>query len=150
MPMSLFQVYAHLTFRTRDRIRWLEDSVRERVHGYLAATGRDMGAPFVVVGGPDDHVHMLLLLPKQKPPVDLVAHVKRESSKFVKTLGRGFGDFAWQRGYGMFSVGPSHIGAVESYIRGQEEHHRRVSFQDEFRAFLKKYDVAYDERYVWD
>ena len=150
MSMSLFQVYAHLTFSTRNRVRWLDDSIRERVHGYLAAMVRDIGTPFVVVGGPEDHVHMLYLLPKEAVPVDLVAHVKRESSRFVKTLGGAYGEFAWQRGYGMFSVGPSRVDAVESYIRRQVEHHRTVSFQDEFRAFLKKYKVPYDERYLWD
>ena len=150
MPMSLFQVYAHLTFSTRNRIRWLDDSIRERVHGYLASTARGIGTPFVVVGGPDDHMHMLFLLPKQTVPVDLVAQVKRESSKFVKTLGDEYSGFAWQRGYGMFSVGPSYVDTVESYIRRQVEHHRTVSFQDEFRALLRKYEIPFDERYVWD
>jgi putative transposase len=87
---------------------------------------------------------------KMHAPVEFVEQVKRESSKFVKTLGSQYGEFYWQRGYGMFSVSPADRGEAEAYVRNQEEHHRRRSYQDEFRAMLKRYDVEFDERFVWD
>ena len=150
MPMSLFKVYAHLIFSTKERQTWLDNAIRERVHAYLASLVRDMNSPFVVVGGPDDHIHILFQFPKQATAIDLVRHVKSESSKFVKTLGDEYGGFSWQRGYGMFSVGPTRVADVEAYIRNQVEHHKHMTFQDEFKAFLQKYKIDFDEKYVWD
>jgi putative transposase len=83
-------------------------------------------------------------------PVEFVEQTKRESSKFIKTLGARYKDFYWQRGYGMFSAGPAHRDEAEEYVRNQEEHHRTKTFQEEFRAFLSRYGIAYDEQYVWD
>ena len=104
----------------------------------------------MVVGGPDDHVHILADIGKRELPVDLVAKVKQESSKFVKTMGQEYGSFYWQNGYGMFSVGPTHVEEVKAYIEAQVEHHRKQTFQEEFRAFLERYSISYDERYLWD
>jgi len=87
---------------------------------------------------------------KMHAPVKFVEQVKRESSKFVKTLGTKYEKFYWQRGYGMFSVGPAHRNEAEAYVRGQEEHHRTKTFQEEFRTILEQYGIAYDEQYVWD
>jgi putative transposase len=87
---------------------------------------------------------------KLHPPPDFVEEVKRESSKFVKTLGSGYLDFYWQRGYGMFSVSPTHRDSVERYVRNQEEHHRTLTFQDELREMLKRYQIEFDEEYLWD
>jgi len=150
MPQSFCQLYAHLIFSTKDRVRFLDDAIRPRVHAYLATVLRDLGAPFVVVGGTVDHVHILFDLGKKHAPPGYVEQVKKESSKFVKTLGTEYTKFFWQRGYGMFSVGPTHVPDVEAYVRGQEEHHRKMTFQEEFRAFLERYGIEYDERYVWD
>ncbi|MBT3381436.1 MAG: IS200/IS605 family transposase [Lentisphaerae bacterium] len=150
MPQSFCQVYIHLIFSTKQRHRWLDDTIRSRVHAYLATLARDQGCPYVVVGGPDDHAHVLADLGKSVLPVDLVGRLKQESSKFVKTLGTDYVDFYWQTGYGMFSVGPTRVAAVKAYIEGQCEHHRRQSFREEFRAFLDRYDIVYDEKYVWD
>ena len=120
------------------------------MHAYLATVARDCGCPHVHVGGPDDHVHLLVDLGKKTGPVALIGKVKQESSKFAKTLGDQFRDFYWQAGYGAFSVGPTRIGEVEDYLDRQEEHHKRQTFQEEFRAFLERYGIEYDERYVWD
>jgi len=87
---------------------------------------------------------------KMHAPVEFVQQVKRESSKFVKTLGPEYRGFFWQRGYGMFSVSPTHLVDAEEYVRNQEEHHRKKTFQEEFREFLKRYGIEYDEQYVWD
>jgi REP element-mobilizing transposase RayT len=120
------------------------------VHAYLATVIRDVDSPFVVVGGVADHVHLLFDMGKMNAPVKFVEQVKRESSKFVKTLGADYSDFYWQRGYGMFSVSPTHREDVEAYIRNQEEHHRKLTFQDEYRSLLQRYGIAYDEAYIWD
>jgi putative transposase len=109
-----------------------------------------MDSPWVVVGGVDDHVHILFDMGKKHTPIEFVEQTKRESSKFVKTLGASFSDFYWQRGYGMFSVGPAHRQEAEDYVRHQAQHHRAKTLQEEFRAFLERYEVEYDERYVWD
>jgi REP element-mobilizing transposase RayT len=150
MPQSFTQLYAHLIFSTKDREPLLDRTVRPRVHAYLAAILRDLDSPWVVAGGVADHVHLLFDMGKMRSPVEMVEHVKRESSKFVKTLGTAYRGFYWQRGYGMFSVGPTGRDEVEAYVRDQESHHRGRSFQDEFRAYLERYGIAYDERYVWD
>jgi REP element-mobilizing transposase RayT len=102
------------------------------------------------VGGVADHVHILFDMGKLHAPVEFVEQTKRESSKFIKTLGAGYKDFYWQRGYGMFSVGPAQRPEAEAYVRNQAEHHRAKTFQEEFRGLLKRYDVEFDERFVWD
>ena len=150
VPQSLTQLYAHLIFSTKDREAFLAPSIRSRVHSYLATLIREYDAPFVAVGGVADHVHLLFDMGKLRAPVEFVEHVKKESSKFVKTLGEPYTNFYWQRGYGMFSVSPSLRDEVEAYVRNQEEHHRKKTFQEEYRAFLTRYGIEYDERYVWD
>jgi len=150
MPQSLTRLYAHLIFSTKNREPWLDEDIRARVHAYLATVIRDLQSPWVVVGGVADHAHILFDMGKMNAPVKFVEQVKRESSKFVKTLDERYTKFYWQRGYGMFSVGPTDREAAERYVRTQEEHHRRISFQDEFRAMLRQYGIDFDEQYVWD
>ena len=150
MPQSHLQLYAHLVFSTKDRMPMIEKTIRPRVHAYLATLARELGAPYVVVGGVADHVHLLFDLGKEHGPVTFVGTLKKESSKFVKTLDERYGQFYWQRGYGMFSVSPTHREDVVAYIRNQEEHHRIVSFQEEYIGFLERYGMEYDERYIWD
>jgi REP element-mobilizing transposase RayT len=150
MSQSLTRLYAHLVFSTKNRHAFLSDAIRDRVHGYLADAIRGLGSPYVVVGGVADHVHILFDMGKMRAPFEFVEEVKRESSKFVKTLGPELRKFYWQRGYGMFSVSPTLLREAEAYVRNQEKHHRKKSFQDEFRGFLERYGIEYDERYVWD
>ena len=150
MPQSLTKLNAHLIFSTKHRQPLLDEEIRPRVHAYVATIIRNLDSPWVVVGGVADHVHILFDMGKMHAPVEFVEQVKRESSKFVKTLGSEYRDFFWQRGYGMFSVGPADREQAEEYVRKQEEHHRSKTFQQEFRAFLERYGVAYDEQYVWD
>ena len=106
MPQSLTKLYAHLIFSTKHRQGLIDESIRPRVHGYLTTVLRDMNCPYVVVGGVSDHVHILFDMGKKCAPTEVVERVKRESSKFVKTLGQRYSEFYWQRGYGMFSVSP--------------------------------------------
>lgn len=151
MPQSLAQIYVHLVFSTKDRRPFLDDcETRSRTHAYLSGGCREQGCPSVIIGGPSYHVHVLLRLGKSTSISNLVRELKKESSKWIKSEFPSLQAFQWQAGYGAFSVSPSHVDALVSYIRNQEEHHRVESFQDEFRRLCAKYDVALDERYVWD
>jgi REP element-mobilizing transposase RayT len=102
------------------------------------------------VGGTEDHVHILCRLSKTIDVATLIRELKRESSKWIKEQNPRLADFSWQKGYGAFSVSPSHVPALIEYILNQEEHHRRETFQDEYRRLCKKYGVDIDERYCWD
>ncbi len=150
MPQSFTKLYAHLIFSTRNRKTILDEEIQPRVHAYLATVVRSLDSPYVVVGGVADHVHILFDIGKSHSPVEFVERLKRESSKFVKTLGEKYRGFYWQRGYGMFSVSPTHLANAEQYVRNQQEHHRKKTYQEEFREFLTRYGIECDERYVWD
>ena len=151
MPQSLAKILVHTVFSTKDRRPFLRDAaVREELHGYLGGILGNLDCQPVLVGGVDDHVHMLCALSRTCEPAVMVKEAKRGSSLWLKSKGAGLRDFAWQNGYGIFSIGFSQVDAVKRYIAGQEEHHRKVSFQDEFRQMLKRYEVAFDERFVWD
>ena len=151
MPQSLAKIIVHTVFSTKDRRPFLRDRVsREELHRYLGGILANRDCQPLVIGGMEDHVHILSTLARTWQPAEMVKEVKRSSSLWLKTKGPEWHDFAWQSGYGMFSVGHLQVEAVRKYIAGQEEHHRKVSFQDEFRDFLKRYEISYDERYVWD
>ncbi|WP_263364950.1 transposase [Edaphobacter acidisoli] len=124
--------------------------VRPALHAYLATVARDAGCECFRVGGVADHVHIALRLSRTTNVAELVKQLKSVSSQWIKMQAPELKKFAWQRGYAAFSVGPTDLGALVEYIAGQEEHHRKRSFQDEMRAFLKRYGVEFDERYVWD
>jgi REP element-mobilizing transposase RayT len=138
-------------FSTKDRRPFLRDPVlREELHRYLVGILANLGCQPIVVGGVEDHVHLLSSLSRTCAAAEMVKEVKRGSSLWLKTRDADLAGFAWQNGYGIFSLGCSQIESVRSYIAGQEEHHRKVSFQDEFRQFLNRYEIEFDERYVWD
>ncbi len=151
MPQPPAQVYLHLVFSTKDRRPFLgEKGFRDRAHGYFAGACRNLDSPSLIVGGVEDHIHILCRLSKTMAISELVRELKRDSSKWVKREGPDLSAFHWQSGYGAFSVSPSHVEGLQGYIRNQEEHHRQESFQDEFRRLCRKYGVEIDERYVWD
>jgi putative transposase len=139
-----------LIFSTKNRQPFLDNEVRPRVHAYLATIVRELDSQWVVVGGVAGHVHALFDMGKMRAPVEFVEQTKRESSKFIKTLGDKYTGFYWQRGYGMFSVGPAYRDEAEEYVRNQDEHHRVKTFQEEFRSFLIRYGIECDEQYVRD
>jgi REP element-mobilizing transposase RayT len=116
----------------------------------MAAISRNHESPILSINGTANHVHFVVSLSKNISLADLLNVVKKESSKWIKTKGPLFKPFYWQEGYGGFSIGESQLRAVKDYIARQKIKHRTLSFEDEFRAFLKKYNVPYDERYVWD
>ncbi len=151
MSQSLSQIYLHVVFSTKNRVRFLQDrSLRGNMHAYLAGTCRNLESPSIIVGGVEDHVHILCRLSKTLCVSDSVRELKRESSKWLKEQSPDLADFYWQSGYGAFSISPGHVEALTAYIRNQEEHHKKESFQDEFRRLLRLYGIEFDERYVWD
>ena len=150
MPQSLSRILIHLVFSTKDRRRVLTPAIRVELHPYLAGTLDNIDCPSLQVGGVEDHVHLTFGLSRTRTIADVVESVKTSSSKWIKTKSDEFAGFHWQRGYGAFSVSESDAEAVVTYIRNQEKHHHRTTFQEEYRRLLERYRVAYDERYVWD
>jgi putative transposase len=150
MPQSLARLYVHLIFSTKHREPLLTDAVRDSLHAYMAKVLQNFGCFPTLVNSVEDHVHILFELARTVSVSQTVEEVKTASSKWIKTQGEEFAKFAWQSGYGAFSVSASNIASVHRYISDQREHHRAKSFQEEYRAFLRRYGVAFDERYVWD
>jgi REP element-mobilizing transposase RayT len=149
MPQSLAKILIHTVFSTKNRNPFLRDrALREELHGYLGGILTNLDCQPVIVGGVEDHVHLLCVLSRTRNPAEMIKELKRGSSLWLKTKSTDMQDFAWQGGYGIFSVGFSQIGAVRDYIASQEEHHRKVSFQDEFRRLLQRYEIEFDERYL--
>ncbi len=151
MPQSLAQIYTHIVFSTKGRAGFLKDhALRERTHAYLASACANMDSPSLIVGGQENHVHILCSLSRKRAVADLIRDLKRESSKWIKGQEPDLNRFQWQAGYGAFSISPTHIDNLREYISRQETHHKKETFQDEFRRLLNKYGIQFDEDYVWD
>jgi REP element-mobilizing transposase RayT len=150
MSQSLAKNLIHLIFSTKDRERLLEPAVRVDLRHYLAGILRDENSSALIINSVWDHVHILFNLHRTRELSDVVMETKRGSSKWIKTQGWRLKEFHWQAGFGAFSISQSAVESVRRYIQDQEAHHRKVSFQDEFRIFLRRYQIEYDERYVWD
>ena len=141
----------HTVFSTKERRPWLrEAALRQELHGYHGGILKHLDCQPIIVGGVEDPVHLLAGLARACTAAERVKEVKRGSSLWAKQRDVRLREFGWQNGYGMFSIGVSRTEDVRSYIAEQEQHHRQLSFQDEFRLLLKRYELAYDERYVWD
>ena len=149
MSQSLSKIYIHLVFSTKGHQRLLEDPVRKELHSYMASILQNWQSPALTIGSVDDHVHILCMLSKNHPIKKIAEEVKKSSSKWLKTKEPIQTDFQWQNGYGAFSVSQSKLETVRQYIDNQENHHRQESFQEEYRRFLKAYNIDFDERYVW-
>jgi REP element-mobilizing transposase RayT len=151
MPQSLSAIYVHLVFSTKERRPFLRDKgVREELYSFIGGVSKTLECPPLLVGGVEDHVHLLARFGRKISQAEWVKEVKRVSNGWLKGRGRNYSDFEWQGGYASFSVSESRLGQVREYIAGQEEHHRKVSFQDELRALLRRHKIEFDERYVWD
>ena len=148
MAQSLSKVYVHLIFSTKDRERTLPDEIApismptRAARSKASAVSRSNTEP--------DHLHGLFLLARTEALSGVVGHLKKSSNDWLRTRGPQFASFFWQAGFGAFSVSQSQVEDVRVYIRNQREHHRVKSFQEELRAFLKAYEIEFDERYVWD
>jgi len=124
--------------------------MEEELHTYMGGICKRLECHPIKIGGYTDHVHILCMLSKKIALMKLLEEVKSHSSKWYKTKADYLEKFYWQDGYGAFSVNPSELDRVIAYIANQKEHHSTTSFQNEYRAILKRYEVEYDERYVWD
>ena len=150
MGQSLVKNYIHIVFSTKYRQPLITDDIESELHAYLGGVCKKLECHPLKVGGYTDHIHILCMLSRKITLMKLLEEIKSHSSKWVKTKGDNFKDFYWQNGYGAFSVKPSEVDVVIRYIANQKEHHSKKTFQNEYKAYLKKYDVEFDERYVWD
>jgi putative transposase len=150
MPQSLSSILIHLIFSTKNREPFITPAIEAELHPYTASIFKELKSPSLTINGTADHLHILFSLARVIKIADLVEEVKTGTSKWFKTKGTEFRKFHWQRGYGAFSIGQSQVPTVKRYIARQKIHHQRVTFQDEYRKFLKSYGIDYDERHVWD
>jgi len=150
MPQSLHHKYGHIIFSTKNRQPMITVDLEPRLFEYLGGIVRGLDARVVEINGTANHVHLLIRESKSVADRDFMGQLKGDSSHWVNSSFCNRPRFSWQGGYGWFSVGPADLDGAVVYVRNQKEHHKEVSFEDEFRAFLRKYGVEYDERYVWD
>jgi len=152
MSQSLANVIVHITYSTKHRKPWLIDpDLRSQLYAYNATILKEeVDSPAILINGVEDHLHILCLLSRKFAIMDVIKASKTETSKWIKKQGMAYGDFQWQAGYGVFSVSQSNVEQVKRYIANQQDHHKRMSFQDEFRELCKRHGIEIDERHVWD
>ena len=150
MGQSLVNNYIHIIFSTKLHKPLIHPSIEGELHRYLGAICNKLGCQVIIVGGHTNHIHILCMLSKKIPLMKLMEELKSHSSKWIKTKGDQYRNFYWQNGYGVFSVNPSETKDLFVYITNQNEHHRKQTFPDEYRNFLEKYNIEYNEEYLWD
>lgn len=150
MPQSLFKILAHIVFSTKHRADLIAPEIENELYKYIHGIVKNNNARLIIAGGTANHIHLLVSLPKKIDVPELIGDIKRDSSEWIKKQNARFNNFYWQRGYGVFSIGQSQVETVVNYIKTQKEHHKEMSFKDEYRALLKKYEIDYDEQYIWD
>jgi REP element-mobilizing transposase RayT len=151
MPHSLANVLLHIVFSTKNRAPFLQSpKIREEMEAYMVGTLVAIECPSLIVRTVEDHLHCLCELSRTKSIAKLVEELKVESSSWAKKQDSALRDFHWQAGYGAFSVSQSNAADVKTYIANQEQHHRKITYQDELRLLLTRHEIEFDERYVWD
>lgn len=150
MPQSLARLPIHLIFSTKNRQPLITDAVREPLHAYMGTVLIGLECHPILINSVEDHVHLLFDLGRTVSVSRVVEDVKKASSKWIKTQSAEFGGFAWQAGYGAFAVSESKVEAVRAYIARQREHHAKQTFEEEYREFLQRHGVEFDEQYMWD
>ena len=149
MSQSLSQLYVHIVYHTKNNIPQIREQDEERLFAYMGAIIKDNQSIPIIINGVSDHVHILLILSKNVCMADIVEEIKKHSSRWIKTISPYYADFAWQGGYGGFSISQSIHKITKAYIARQKEHHKVVTFKDEYRGMLDEYEIEYDERYLW-
>jgi REP element-mobilizing transposase RayT len=150
MAHTFTNLLTHVVFSTKGHHPEIDSEIRPRLMAYLGGIVRELKGHPMTINGAADHVHLLFALPPTLAIADALRVIKTNSSRWIKGTSSSRRDFAWQIGYGAFSVSQSNAAAVQKYIARQEEHHRRVSFQEELVTYLKKHGIEYDERYIWE
>jgi putative transposase len=150
MPQSLAKVYIHAIYSTKNREPCLSVEWQDELCKVIGGAANNLGCQSIVVGGVEDHIHSLFVLGRTISISDAIGKIKMTSSLWINQTRQLGSSFHWQAGYGAFSISQSNVEAVREYIRRQGEHHEKQSFQDEFREWLRRYEIEWDERYVWD
>ncbi len=150
MPQSLSKVLLHLVFSTKNRDRIISQDIQPKLHAYLAGICRTLGNEAYRVGGTEDHVHIACTLSRTITIAKLTEEMKKSSSNWIKNQNETMSSFAWQAGYGTFSLGQSQLNDLINYIDNQHNHHQTKTFKEELKDLLLKYGIEYDERYLWD
>jgi putative transposase len=150
MSQSLVDIILHLVFRTKERRPWIHLDIEEKLRQYICGTCRNLDCPVININGVEDHIHILLQLGKTIPVSKLISEIKTSSSRWIKTQGISYHDFTWQTGYGGFSVSRPNLEGAKKYLASQKEHHKTMTFKEEFLMLLKRAQIPYDEKYLWD
>ncbi len=149
MSQSLGKIYLHIVFHIKSTSPTIKEDHWDRLHSYIGQLVNSTGCQAIRIGGVADHVHVLCLLSRNETVSHLVEELKRNSSRWIKTIDPYYQLFEWQGGYAVFSVSQSVVDKTIEYVKSQKEHHKKVSFHDEYIKFLKLYHVEYDERYIF-
>ena len=150
MPQSLVRMLVHVVFSTKNRADSIVPEIEDGLFGYMNGIVENNKSKLIIGGGTTNHVHLLISLGKVLSISELIGDIKRDSLSWIKKQDATFNQFYWQEGYGAFSVGQTEDEIAMKYIENQKEHHKTKDYKTEFRGFLKKYNIEYDERYVWD
>lgn len=150
MAQSLSNILLHIVFSTKNREPFIDESIERELFKYIATAAKTLHCPTHGIGAADDHIHIIASLARTVAVSKLIQELKQDSSHWMKQQGSPYVDFAWQNGYGAFSIGQSQLQSLQRYVAHQREHHRRESFQAEFRSLLERYGIDFDERYLWD
>jgi REP element-mobilizing transposase RayT len=149
MSQSLSKIYLHIVFHIKRTSVKIRKDEKDELYSYIGAIIKDNDSIPILINGVENHVHILCIMSKNIALAKLLEEIKRHSSRWIKTKGSYYSRFAWQGGYGGFSVSPSLHDITKNYIENQEEHHKKMSFEEEYLMFLKEYGIDYDENYLW-
>jgi len=147
---SFSYILLHLVISTRERTKAIDDSIKLKLYKYFVEASACLNCQILEVGGMEDHVHVMLLLDRGITMTQYINEIKSVTTRWIKSLGERYSNFAWQHGYGVFSVSQFNTPGLRAYIRNQREYHRHMDFKEEMRNIYRAYDLAIDERYVWD
>ena len=150
MAQTLVQIFIHVVFSTKNRAEIITPEIEPELFAYIGGIALNNNSKLVAANGTANHIHLLILLSKTIKLSELVGDIKRNSSRWIKTKDGDFKTFGWQDGFAAFSVGKTQVPMVKEYIAKQKEKHGSQQFEDEMRMFFGKYEIEYDERYVWD
>nr|NQU93140.1 transposase [Bacteroidota bacterium] len=150
MAQSLSKIFIHLIFHTKNSADIIRDTEKQKLYAYMGSVIKSNESIPISINGTNDHVHILCVMSKNISLAKLVEEIKRHSSRWIKTLDKHYHSFSWQGGYGGFSVSSSIHDKTKRYIENQEEHHKKMTFQEEYLMFLKEYGIEYDEKYLWN
>ena len=149
MSQSLSKLFIHIIFHIHSTSCPIKEDVGPKLYAYMGGILKDNHSRPILINGVEDHIHILCVMSKNMALSKLVEEIKRHSSRWIKTQGTNYQNFAWQGGYGGFSVSPSLHDKTVNYIGNQKQHHQRIGFREEYSLFLKEYDIDYNEDYVW-